>query len=452
MSEIKLSPPKTDDVIESHTQNWTDEKKAKFADYISKQQINHEPTIRERDHVLVRSHRSTSLLTLRPNQVYRLRQQKINVKNLISEPYHSHFATDKTSFKRKRTGGLDSSALFEHLSNSDNPNFLPSANNAELFDNHTQSLSHDDIARMKAEGKSGDEIIRAVAAASKTFDSKTEFSQEKWLRKKQAKYSTDVCIARVTPSVLLNHIYEKEPKKVQQLRDDTVAQMLQYANVAAGNRTLVVETTHGFLTGTVAYRQGGFGMVLSGHVAHQPAINMMDELDLTPEDRAAVVPFPLAMLPALSRCQEQGMDSETMLASFHDEYISIKREAAAAKGPVDEASLQLTTFQQQQQTARAELYRGMDSLILATHYSPLELLLKLLPFLLPSSPIVVYCATLEPLTRAQEHLLHHQLAINVQVAESWYRHQQILPNRTHPHMSMNASGGYMLTGFVVKNK
>jgi hypothetical protein len=38
-----------------------------------------------------------------------------------------------------------------------------------------------------------------------------------------------------------------------------------------------------------------------------------------------------------------------------------------------------------------------------------------------------------------------------QVAECWFREYQVLPARTHPHMSMSGSGGYMLTGIKIIN-
>ena len=56
-------------------------------------------------------------------------------------------------------------------------------NNAGLVDNNAnQGLDAAAIEGLRAAGKSGEEIVAALAAASKTFESKTEFAQEKYKR------------------------------------------------------------------------------------------------------------------------------------------------------------------------------------------------------------------------------------------------------------------------------
>ena len=52
-------------------------------------------------------------------------------------------------------------------------------NNSQLLDAGVanQGLTTADIARLKAEGKSGDEIVAALAANSATFQNKTHYSQ-----------------------------------------------------------------------------------------------------------------------------------------------------------------------------------------------------------------------------------------------------------------------------------
>ena len=452
MSKVVLAPPKTDDIVTSHTATWSDEKKAEFASYIETQKLDYEPTVSAGDHVIVKTRKSSSFFTIRSGA-----NQKLKVKNIaapldriIEQPYHAAFNQEG---KRKRQSIFSDEGLFEHLDNINNDEgFIPTANNAELFDNNeNQTLTQADILKMKEEGKSSDEIIKAVALSSKTFLTKTEYSQKKWLRKKLAKHSHDFTLYRPTIASILATITEREPRKALHMRDDTMAQLLQYANVGANNNTLVVETASGLITGAVAQRQGGFGKVLSGHLSHQPTINLIDEYNLTSAEKSSITPFPLGILSGVSKLKAQGKDTDAILQHFHAQYMANKQAAIAAKGnTVDPADISLTLFQQQQQDARAMLATGLDSLILATHYDPLSLLLALLPFLRPSSPIVVYCETIEPLSRAVHHLIANKLAANVQLSESWYRKYTIAPNISHPEMSMpQASSGYILTGFTV---
>jgi hypothetical protein len=90
--------------------------------------------------------------------------------------------------------------------------------------------------------------------------------------------------------------------------------------------------------------------------------------------------------------------------------------------------------------------RKCDSIILAVRYDPTATLLPLLQYLAPSSPFVVYCEFVEPLSECFRELQRQQLAINLRLSDTWMREYQVLPGRTHPSMSMTQSGGFILTG------
>lgn len=42
-----------------------------------------------------------------------------------------------------------------------------------------------------------------------------------------------------------------------------------------------------------------------------------------------------------------------------------------------------------------------------------------------------------------------QNCINIRLIENWLRNYQVLPDRTHPEVSMSGGGGYLLTGWKV---
>jgi tRNA (adenine58-N1)-methyltransferase non-catalytic subunit len=92
--------------------------------------------------------------------------------------------------------------------------------------------------------------------------------------------------------------------------------------------------------------------------------------------------------------------------------------------------------------------RLCDSLILMTKYDPTQTLLQLFPYLAPSSPYVIYCEYIEPLTECFKQIQTNPalLSINLRLSDTWMREYQILHNRTHPAMSMSQSGGFILTG------
>ncbi|KAL7523099.1 hypothetical protein ACHAWF_000368 [Thalassiosira exigua] len=127
-----------------------------------------------------------------------------------------------------------------------------------------------------------------------------------------------------------------------------------------------------------------------------------------------------------------------------------------------------------------------DSLIIATRYDPSATLLRLLPYLAPSCPFVVYHEFLEPLlevfrtlqnyhapdagatengegvdqnagdgdddggrestTPSSPMMLRRNVAINLRLTDCWFREYQVLDGRTHPAMSMSQNGGYVLAG------
>merc|ERR1711935_218230 len=90
--------------------------------------------------------------------------------------------------------------------------------------------------------------------------------------------------------------------------------------------------------------------------------------------------------------------------------------------------------------------RKSDSIIIAVRYNPMATLMGLLPFLAPSSPFVVYCEYIEPLTECFMELQKQKLAINLRLSDTWMREYQVLQGRTHPSMNMTQSGGFILTG------
>lgn len=118
--------------------------------------------------------------------------------------------------------------------------------------------------------------------------------------------------------------------------------------------------------------------------------------------------------------------------------------------------------------------RQCDSLIIATKYDPTASILRLLPYLAPSCPFVIYHEFLEPLLETFRTLQHfssspstadesgcgdkddegspmpmmcrRNIAINLRLTDTWFREYQVLEGRTHPNMTMSQNGGYLLMG------
>ncbi|EEC76653.1 hypothetical protein OsI_14608 [Oryza sativa Indica Group] len=95
---------------------------------------------------------------------------------------------------------------------------------------------------------------------------------------------------------------------------------------------------------------------------------------------------------------------------------------------------------------------GFSSLIVAAPGHDVEsFVADLLPLLSYSAPFAIYHQYLQPLATCMHSLQVSKMALGLQISEPWLREYQVLPSRTHPHMQMNAFGGYILSGIRIHN-
>lgn len=98
------------------------------------------------------------------------------------------------------------------------------------------------------------------------------------------------------------------------------------------------------------------------------------------------------------------------------------------------------------------LLNKVDGLILVCKEHPLAVLTEFIQYVAPSRPIIVYSLYREPLVELFMEMKTSKFpVINVRLTESFLRSYQVLPDRTHPHMSMTTTGGYLLTATVIEN-
>ena len=93
--------------------------------------------------------------------------------------------------------------------------------------------------------------------------------------------------------------------------------------------------------------------------------------------------------------------------------------------------------------------KRMDGLIIASKQHPVNLLLKLMTYLAPSRPFAVFSPYKEPLLEAYTAVKNTGKTVMVSLNETWLRHYQVLPDRTHPEVLMSGGGGYILQGIYV---
>ncbi|BBN05465.1 tRNA (adenine58-N1)-methyltransferase non-catalytic subunit [Marchantia polymorpha subsp. ruderalis] len=172
-------------------------------------------------------------------------------------------------------------------------------NRALVDDNKAQTLSSDDIDRMKRDGASGKEIIDALVANSASFETKTAFSQEKYMKKKQKKYAPRVLLRRPSARSICEAYFVKDPRKIGFCRMDTLALMMSLANVGPNSDILVLESLGGLITAAVTERLGGHGSICSTYyTTKRPPIDMVRLLNLDDATALSVLRAPLEKLVA----------------------------------------------------------------------------------------------------------------------------------------------------------
>lgn len=96
---------------------------------------------------------------------------------------------------------------------------------------------------------------------------------------------------------------------------------------------------------------------------------------------------------------------------------------------------------------------GFTGLIIANvGGEPLAALERALEHLLPGTPFSLWHPTLEPLAEARARLGSSEMVANVHLQEPWHRPYQVLPQRTHPYMTIDSAGGYLLTGTFLRRE
>ena len=95
---------------------------------------------------------------------------------------------------------------------------------------------------------------------------------------------------------------------------------------------------------------------------------------------------------------------------------------------------------------------GFDCCIVAAPSShPTSVMTKLMPLLAPSASFAVFSNWPQLLAECHLALQQARQALNLTLAESWWREYQVLPARTHPTMSTSGTGGYLLSGTKISN-
>lgn len=354
----------------------------------------------------------------------------------------------------------------------------PRDNRNLVDDGKSQKLSRDEIESLKLTDMSDNQIIQNIIDNSSTFNSKTHFSQVKYIKKKKQKYSNHYIVTKPTVRLLCEMFYSCNPAK--NIRSDTLSQILSSANIRSGGKFMVVDNPYGMVTAAILDRMIGdgtyylqndhhgssehpditnAGLVIQIYLEQGPCSHWrscLDALNLPHEITSKTVcSLQIKQLNDIlvGRDVDKTEDHQEMIHSQkvddHKSCDTLNPEREAKRRKMDERFKRRAERKLEEKIAKDVLMtKSLNGLIIMIrNHDPLGILNIMIEFLQPSSPFVVFSSNLEPLTQCLPFL--KTKSINLRIHESFYRKYQVLPDRTRPDMCMSGSGGYLLTGIKV---
>ncbi|GAA5976381.1 hypothetical protein JCM10908_005479 [Rhodotorula pacifica] len=362
------------------------------------------------------------------------------------------------------------------------------ANNQLIASTGAQALSHEDIQALKDSGLTGREIIQRQIDEHKAFELKTEYSKDKYLKRKQAKYLQLFTPLEPTVHQIAQFNFERQPSKTRELRPDTLANLLAMANVRPNSRLLVVEDLGGMVVAAAVERMAGRGRIMVINDADSPPdLHLLESFNFSPEDLAPISSLHWAAtqeswsppdLPLGTTADpEEALSNATATATATEEAGKVDADVKVEEGGVAPATtaeegstaakaaetaprppvprrnnretLKLkkrrATFEKARE-AREDFFRGeFDGVIIACEYEPFSIIERLLPRIAGSAPVVVFSHHIQVLFPALQALKSHSSFVAPTIHEPFLRRYQVLPGRCHPEMQGMASGGMILS-------
>ncbi|KAK9497391.1 hypothetical protein O3M35_004722 [Rhynocoris fuscipes] len=313
-------------------------------------------------------------------------------------------------------------------------------------DGRSQLLSTEDIIGLRESGLSAQNIVGKLIENSTTFKEKTEYSQEKYLKKKEKKYFEYITVRKPTLRLIADIFYNKDPFKIMGLRYDTLAQMLSLANIQHNGTYLLYESgTQALVGASILSCLSEQGSLINLSLSNQPPKHAILSMNF---DMKIKKRFLNVKISDFLKTLENGTDviAENQVEQKDNECCQTKRK-------LNEDNTQLNKkpkWAEEFETAVSLLKDKMaDGIIIASKEYPLNLLEKIMKYLKPSRQIVIYSIYREPLVDIYVEMKKRKDLVAIHITENWLRNYQVLPERTHPDVTMSASGGHLLTATKV---
>lgn len=405
-------------------------------------------TIKIGDHIVVQRQNYTKLHKVKKHGTISLGSFIVELDNIIGCRYFDTFQmllqpNSKKLYTLERVEEINTvSQLNVTKSGKDNRNITD--------DCDSQTLTKDEIEKLREEAANSNDIVEKLITNSKTFSEKTEYSQEKYMKKKEKKYYGYVQIRKPTIRILAQMFHRQDPGKTLGIRMDDLSQILTYANVQSdGNYILYDSGTSGLVTAALLNAIGAntSAKLIHMHPGNECQKNAVIAMQFPKEQLERCINVNLY---SVLRCYYQNKNSFIAENEQKAELNNQESPEAGGKKRKLEDSAEDTNpkkkpcWQYENEKACKILEDGVDSLVVIAKDHPVSLVKELMTFLKGGRNLVVFSLLKEPLQDLYVHLKERNDFISIRLSSNFTRNYQVLPGRTHPEMLMN-SGGYILT-------
>lgn len=453
-------------------------------------------------HVIIRKHDYSKVYKVSENGTLMLGKDKVMMREIVGKPFHSAFEMVplpgcKGTFSLRLASETEESW-------SDLKGELSGRDNRSITDDGTsQRLSKDEILRLQESGKTGKEILGSIIENSASFATKTEYSQEKYIRKKERKYCRILTVHRPTIQALHEVYYRQNHEKIAGLRMDALAQILSYGDVQADGLHLLYDSgSQGLPAAAMLNRIGEntSGRLINLHPGNVPqtaivqamnfprelrdrhiAVNIYSFLRLHYQGESSVLDNVSKRtnntVTVKSKKEETKRDEPSSEESNNGEVSRINSEISKLEGgmgencapPVNDArdvnclKRKLDESSEESPPMKKpkwllDTQHALDllseskarGLTIIAREHPSNIAAALLPFLGLSRPFVIFHTYREALQQTYMELKEKYNVINVRLFTNFLRSYQVLSDRTHPDITMTDTGGYILTGYLVE--
>ncbi|XP_014482948.1 PREDICTED: tRNA (adenine(58)-N(1))-methyltransferase non-catalytic subunit TRM6 [Dinoponera quadriceps] len=451
-------------------------------------------------HVIIKKQSYSKVYKVSKNGILTLGKDQVEMREIIGKPFWSTFEmvsvqNGNRTFTLKLAEQTESwDDLKGELSGHDNRSITD--------DGMSQKLSKEEILQLQETGKTGKEIIGSLIENSKSFAAKTEYSQEKYIRKKERKYFKFLTVCRPTVASLHEVYFRLNHDKIGGLRMDALAQILSYSDVQSDGLHMLYDSgSQGLPAAAMLDRIGAgtSGHLINLHPGNIPQTTIVQAMNFPQElkDRHVAVNIysflrlhyqgESSVLDSIIACKNtvgnrtkkpedsietteranDGTNSDPVL-NLDDEDIKLddRTETDVASVANEECGNTLKRkldepenvvpakkpkwfFETQRAVELLKTSKARGLTVVAKEH-PLNIVTALLPFLGASRPFVIFHAHREPLQETYIELKQKRSVINLRLFTNFLRSYQVLTDRTHPNILTSDTGGYILTGYLVE--